>query len=232
MGNQTTATDEFAEVVRYYDLWRRITSYVGEKPGDEADWEDGRLYFRFDYLDKVKDWPKWKELGDWAAYVIEPTAEGLYNVIRSLRHEGAPKRSEDVEAVFARIPDVGKYIVAHIGNYLRIDLGMDSLVRTWEATGLDPRIQKAQANKRAIDYLLTVSPDTPKEFAEKYLRQFTLIDDPSSYGFALPAEEIYMQVLALSYDELNASLIRDMPNSADSKLAGWAGQLGIRGFPI
>ena len=45
-----TVDDEFAEMIRYYDYWtqdRKLQSAAGHTI--EADWEDGRLYFRLDY---------------------------------------------------------------------------------------------------------------------------------------------------------------------------------------
>jgi hypothetical protein len=105
--------EEFAEVIKYYDLWRQISRYFGKTPGDEPFWQDGRLHFRTDYLEKAAKWPEWEQYGDWAAYIIEPRAEGCYNVLNSLRHEWASKRSEELEVAFSRASDAGKYILAH-----------------------------------------------------------------------------------------------------------------------
>jgi hypothetical protein len=218
----------FAEIVRYYDLWRKIADALGGEPYDEAEWEDGRLYFRSDYADKLREWPKWKEFGDWGAYIIAPTSEGYYNVIRSLRHERAYERSEKVEVVFSKIADAGKYIIAHIGGSLSVHLmlkrriKLKTLATRWSETGLDPRIQVTPASERVLDYLIKVRPDTDRVFAKMHLKQYTLRDDPSAYGIAFPAEETYMQVLAMSFQELHEALLHVIPDSIKSEVSGWS----------
>jgi hypothetical protein len=58
-------------------------------------------------------------------------------------------------------------------------------------------------------------------FAEKHLKSYTLEDDPSSYGFALRAEQPRMEVLALSFEELTAALLEGMPESITSQVVLW-----------
>jgi hypothetical protein len=219
--------DQFAEIVRYYDLWRQIASLVGEQSYDEADWENGRLYFRSDYMNQMKQWPEAKQFGDWAAWIIEPTPDGYYNVLRSLKHEREKERSDEIEVVFSQITDAGKYIILQIGDARRLDLKLETLFMKWDAAELDPRIQIAPAGQKAVDYLLKRSPGLRREFAEQHLQQYTLRDDASSFGLALPSRQTDMQVLALSYDELNALLLDGMPESITARVSDWAEQLGI-----
>jgi hypothetical protein len=223
--------DGFNEVVRHYNLWREIIRLAGTQQYDDADWDGGRLYFRSDYVDRLKESPEWKRLGDWAAWIIEPTPQGYYNVLRSLWHERAPARSEDTEAAFSEISDAGKYMIAHIGNGVRLDLKMESLAIKWDEAGLDPRIQVTPAPQQAVDYMLKAGRKTDRELMEKYLRQYTFTNCRSCYAFTFPSNHVYMQVLALSYEELNASLIDGMPETIASQIPFLADRLGVNNLP-
>ncbi|MCV7095004.1 two-component response regulator-like APRR9 [Mycobacterium kubicae] len=72
-----------------------------------------------------------------------------------------------------------------------------------------------------LDYFLKIRPRTSREIASRHLKQYTLSDDPNRYGIALPSEEKYMQVLALSYEQLNSALLDGMPESITSKVPLW-----------
>jgi hypothetical protein len=220
--------DGFGEIIANYDLWREITRLAGKQPYDPADWEDGRLYLRIDYVDKLREWPKWKQDGNWAAWIIEPTSEGYYNVLQSLRHERAFKRTEDVQVVFSQVADAGKYIILQLGDSLRAHLKMETLFVAWDSAGLDSRITITMPPEQAVDYVLKISPGTDRDFAVKYLKQYTFRDNPSSYGLAFPSEETCMQVLVLSFQQLNAALLDGMPQEITSQVAGLADRLGVR----
>ncbi|MCV7198382.1 hypothetical protein [Mycobacterium angelicum] len=174
---------------------------------------------RIDYSEKLKEWPKWKQFGDWAAWIIERTVEGYYTVIRSVRHERAIERSENAVAVFASVADAGKYVILQIGDYLRSYLGPETLAIKWMATGLDPRIQVRQPTKDAIDQFTRFRPAGPESFSQQGLQKYTIQDDPSRFGFAFPREARDMQILALTYDELNALLLDGMPEDITSKIS-------------
>jgi hypothetical protein len=216
------ADDGFAEVVRYYELWRKIANVVGRGPYEQADWEDGRLYFRLDYWDKLKEWPEWAKFGDWAAWIIAPSREGYFCVLHSLKHERASQRSERIEVMFSRARDAGKYIILQMGDSLRYRLGLETLFIKWDARELNSRIQIKPAGHGAIDFLTRERPTLERDYAEKHLKNYTLEDDPSSYGFALPADQTNMGVLALSFEELTAALLDGMPESITSKVALWS----------
>lgn len=168
----------YEPVVHHYDLWRRISKCAGMEPDDEADWENGRLYFRSDSAKQMKEWPTAKEYGDWAAWIIEPTQAGQYIVIRSLMRERASQRSERIEAIFSQGLDPGKYIVAHIGDSLRCALKLESLLKRWDASGPDPRIQVGPAEQRVIDYVLQIRPGTSAELPKSTSSDTVLLSDP------------------------------------------------------
>jgi hypothetical protein len=209
------------EVIRYYELWRKIASVAGNGSYDDADWEDGRLYFRSDYSEKLRKWPEWAELGDWGAWIIAPTREGYICVLSSLKHERETQRDEDIRVMFSNFADAGKYIIMRIGDSIRTDLRLKSLFVKWDDRGLDSRILIAPASRDAIDFLNKESPTLDEGFAEKHLKSYTLENDPSSYGFALPSEQPRMEVLALSFEELTAALLDGMPESITSKVPRW-----------
>jgi hypothetical protein len=217
-GGAPAINDEFSEVIRYYDLWRKVASVAGGGPYDEADWENDRLYFRSDYSDKLKKWPEWAKLGDWAAWIIAPTSKGYFCVLRSLMHERASQRSETIEVMFSHSVDAGKYIVLRMGDSLRSNLRLQTLFIRWNDRGLNPRIEVDPASPEVIDFLIRETPTLNRDFAEKHLKSYTLKDDPSSYGFALPSEQTNMEVLALSFEELTAALLDGMPESITSKV--------------
>jgi hypothetical protein len=208
------------EIIRYYDLWRKIANIAGGSY-DEADWQDGRLYFRSDYSEKLKEWPQWAHLGDWGAWIIAPTHEGYICVLSSLKHERETQRSENIRVMSSHFTDAGKYIIMRIGDSARVNLRLKSLFIKWEAHGLDSRIQVQPASQEAIDFLNRESPTLEKGFAEKHLKSYTLEDDPSSYGFALPSEHVKMEVLALSFEELTEALLDGMPESITSEVSLW-----------
>jgi hypothetical protein len=210
-----------AELTRYYELWRKIANFVGDGPYDQASWEDDRLYFRSDYSEKVKQWPQWAEQGDWGAWIIASTPKGCYCVIRSLVHERSTQRSESLEAVFSSNIDAGKYIVARIGDGVRTSLRLKSLFLKWEARGLNPRIKVEPADQKAIDLFNQKGASQIEDYLEKHLKSYRLQDDPNVYGITLYYEQPSMEVLALSFEELTASLLDGMPESITSKVPVW-----------
>jgi len=204
-----TGTGGFDDIVVYYDFWRRIVGLTRNVTYDPAQWEDGRVYFRSDYLE---------EHGDWAAWVIDPTHDGLYNVLSSRVPERSNDRHEHVEATFSRLDDAGKYIISQIGNSARMGVRLASLAIQWDDSGLDPRIDVARADSAAIDYLLRVQPSTVRNVAEQQLQVYRLREDPGIYAFAFPSKEAYMHVLALSFEELHLSLLDGIPDSITGRL--------------
>jgi hypothetical protein len=161
------------------------------------------------------------QFGDWAAWIIAPTREGYFCVLHSLRHERDAQRTERVEVMFSNASDAGKYIILQIGDSIRCDLRLQTLFIKWDDRELNPRIQIKPADRETIDFLTRERPSLERDYAEKHLKNYTLVDDPSSYGFALPADQTNMEVLALSFEELTAALLDGMPESITSQVALW-----------
>lgn len=217
----------FTELTAYYELWRKIANAAGSGPYDEAAQEDGRVFFRSDYSDKVKKWPDWVESGYWGAWIITPTKDGYFAVLSSLLHERQNQRDEDLHVVFSKIADAGKYVVMRIGDSARVNLRLKSLFVKWDDRGIDNQILVEPADQAAIDFLNRESPALEKGFADKYLKKYTLGSDPGSYGFALPEEQPRMEVLAQSFDELTAALLDGMPENIISQVALWREQTNL-----
>ncbi|WP_254848334.1 hypothetical protein [Mycobacterium sp. SP-6446] len=217
------AGNDRTEANRYYELWRRIANFAGNGPYDEAVWENDRLYLRSDYSEKLKEWPKWAELGDWAAWIIAPKPDGYIRVLSSLKHERDAERTERVEVMFSRFSDATKYVILRIGDSIRSrsDIRLRTLFVNWEARGLDSRIRVQPASGEVIDLLTTERPTLEKDYAEKHLKSYVLDEDANSYGFALDSEQPRMEVLALSFEELTAALLDGMPESITSQVALW-----------
>ncbi|OCB27372.1 hypothetical protein A5689_09640 [Mycobacterium intracellulare subsp. yongonense] len=151
---------------------------------------------------------------------MAPTSKGYFCVLRSLKHERASQRSENIEAVFSRSVDAGKYIILQMGDSLRSHLRLETLFIRWDDRGLNPRLAVEPADSGVIDLLTKEIPALNRDTAQ-HLKRYTLRDDPGSYGFAVPAEQTNMEVLALSFDELTAALLEDMPDSITSQVARW-----------
>jgi hypothetical protein len=196
---------------------------IGSGPYDEPDWTDGRLYLRSDYSEKVRRWPEWAEKGYWGAWIIAPTPEEYFCVLRSLLHERASERTEDMQVIFSSFSNAGKYVIMRIGDSARVSLRLKSLFVEWKARGLDARIRVESASQEAVDFLTRRSPTRKEGFAAQNLKRYTLEDDPSSYGFALPSEQPRIGVLAVSFEELTSALLDGMPESITSQVASWRG---------
>ncbi|BBY04146.1 hypothetical protein [Mycobacterium seoulense] len=216
----TAASEGFAELASYYDLWRRLANSEGRGPYEEPDWHEGSLYLRSDYWDKIREWPQWAEFGDWSAWVIAPMRGGCFRVLRSLKHERAAQRSEEISAIFSRFVDAGKYVILRMGDSLRSGLRLNTLFIQWDDRGLNQQLEVGLAGPDVIDLLCTEMPTLDKESVGRYLKRYTLKGDPDSFAYTFPSEEPRMEILALSFEELTAALLDGMPKSITS-MAGF-----------
>lgn len=206
---------EFGEVLSRFERWRTIAAALGQKPYDKPDFEGSRLYFRSGYAEQVAKWPAARERGDWGAYVIEQTPTGLFNVIRSLWHERAPKRTETIEAVFSQAEDAGKYVIANVGlsirGSLRPRIKLPLLYVIWENRNLRPAIITVTPPADIVQELISSMSDANPEMIRKYLEMYVLHDTPEVYAMTFPSSSPYMHVLALSFDQLDAELAEGLP---------------------
>jgi len=210
-----TVTDmeraDFQEVLHRFERWRAIATMLGQKPYDEPDFDNGRLYFRSDYAEQVAKWPDAREKGDWGAYVIESTATGLFSVVRSLWHERAPERSEDLEVMFSRPDDAGKYVIAHVANSIRFGTGLKSRSISWRELGLDRSIVISPPTDEQFRLYFEAIPGADPVELRGYLNQYTVEGASQIYAVTSSENRPYMQVLARSFDQLDAELLKGLP---------------------
>jgi hypothetical protein len=136
---------DVAKLLARYDAWRRIYSYAGESPPDEADWEDGRLFFRFGYPHP-----------DWWAYVLED-AGGDYRVSR-ISTERSAVPIESLKGRFSRIQDAGKFMIYEVAESLRINCRLEPLSWKWDDEGLDSHVEAQIKSDREVKYALRGNP--------------------------------------------------------------------------
>ncbi|MGB8391475.1 hypothetical protein [Mycobacterium sp.] len=138
---------DVAELLARYSKWRRIYGYAGESPPDEANWESGRLFFRFGYPHP-----------DWWAYVLEGTGDGRYRVLR-VSTERSITPIESSKGNFARIQDAGKFMIYEVAESLRISCRLEPLSWKWDDAGLDPQVEAHIESDRVVKYVLRSNPD-------------------------------------------------------------------------
>lgn len=169
---------EYRELIDRYNKWRDAYLSVGRPAPNEPDWENSRLYFRIGY-----PYP------DWRAFIIDQTDDG-YQVLNAST-ERSTVATEGWKATFSRLEDAGKYVIATIADYLRIECKADPIALRWRVEGLDP---------------LVVKDDLPDGLAKYVLR--------SDVYMITTARGIKPEhhVLRLSYDDLNQVLANGLPN--------------------
>ena len=165
---------EYQELISRYNKWREAYLCGGKPAPNEPAWENGRLNFRIGY-----PYP------DWRAFIIDETDDG-YRVLNATT-ERSNVATEGWKATFSRLEDAGKYVIATIADYLRIECRTDPIALRWRTEGLDPRVSKEELPGGLAKYVLTSNPDA-------YM---------ISTGRGTKPEH---HVLPLSYDALNLIL--------------------------
>jgi hypothetical protein len=176
-------SDELAELLQFYGKWRAIYSQAGKAPRDEPEWEDGRLWFRDGYPHP-----------DWTAFVLEPTGDGFEVVRASTERRNDPVMNP--EGYFSRLEVAGKFIIAKIGNYLRIDSRLDPTSWAWEDSGTPPEVEELIVSERKVTYRLRSDPDT--------------------YFIMTVGDRPYAHILPLTYGELTRELLSGFPDHVTS----------------
>lgn len=177
------------ELLGHYEKWRQIYTYAGKSPMDEPCWEGGRLSLRAGYPSPA-----------WTAYIIEAKGGG-YDVLRSTtEHRNEP--FESLRGFFTSLDNAGKYVIANIGDSLRIELRIDPIYWAWEDSGLDPRVVQTSLGR--------------------YISKFELREDPTRY-LVLQVGEMQPEnrLLPLTYGELDELLLDGLPESVLARLGDW-----------
>lgn len=206
----------FGRIVERLNAWRSRQQMLGSEAYDEPDWENGRLYFRSGYIAGLGKWTHWTDEGDWSAYIIEPTVQGYTNVLHSLKGERDVHRHERVLAAFKRPEDAGKFVIARVGNTVRVTRGLDSIFVRWKRQGIDARMRESDATPDQLQYMRDRCAGIRPGLLEQHLRRFFLAERPDVYALPLPSEIPLMNVLALAFDDLDAILTVGMPHDVAS----------------
>ncbi|VAZ76535.1 hypothetical protein LAUMK4_03019 [Mycobacterium persicum] len=135
---------------------------------------------------------------DWSAYVLERTPDDDYRVLHATT-ERLQTPVESSEGRFSRIQDAGKFIIYKTATSLMISCWMDPLSWKWHDAGPDPRVDARIESDRVVKYVLR--------------------SDPDAYCIMSLGDMPYSHILPLSYDELDALLLEDFPESVTSQLA-------------
>lgn len=184
----------FQELIDRYETWRRLwVSATGKEPSrDAAELSDGRLWLRDGYPHP-----------DWTARIIEPYSFGYVVLSATTERRSSPHIA--VEAVFSHLEDAGKYVIAYLGDMLRLECKLEPLYRKWQRFGLSDNLDKGAIDQQIVHFIADhngVSQDVVQRFMHKY----SLKSDPGRYAHLASSEEPISRVLTVSYDELDAML--------------------------
>lgn len=203
----------FSEVISEFEHWRQIQRRFGIVEYDEPDSDGDRLYFRSGYQEGL-DWKHWSQYGEWSAYIIEPTDAGYYLVKHSTKGERSSDRVERVQAAFTRFGDAGKYVLGRMGNAVRVDLGLESLIVRWKQDGVDPRLKVENPTVDQLRFMNEVCAELKPGLFDKHLRRFSLVAQAEIYALPIPSQNPMMNVLPLGLVDLRLLLTKGLHRSA------------------
>ncbi|WP_155948668.1 hypothetical protein [Mycobacterium sp. URHB0044] len=139
----TSPTDAagFQDLVEHYNGWRAIYRRAGKPPRNEPAWVDGALWLRDGYPHP-----------DWTAFVIEPQVDGFKVYQASTERRIEPVLS--YQGFFSRLQDAGKFVIAAVGDYLRIHCRLDPISWIWMDQGLHPGVEEDVMSDSEVRYRL------------------------------------------------------------------------------
>jgi hypothetical protein len=196
-----------AEAVQAFDRLRDVQRNVGVQPYDPAKQDGSRLYFRTKYREGIeKGWADWDTRGEWSGYAID-WAHGGFEVVFTRKPERSANRAESVQAIFTRLEDAAKFIIANVGDSLRVDNGLKTLFLRWQDLGLDERIGQTVPSEPELQRMIDLLPPGKEELVRNHLQKFFLRADPSAHAIAFPGVKPYMNVMPLTYGDLEDELL-------------------------
>lgn len=181
-------------VVDRYETWRRRwISLTGHEPSRDApELSDGRLWFRDGFPHP-----------DWRARIIEPAPYGYVVLDATTERKISPDIT--VSAIFSRLEDAGKYIIAQAGDMLRRECKMEPRYREWHRSGLSDELQKSEGDRDAVRFIADYNRIAP-EAVQRLIHKYSVKTQPNRCAHLASSDEPYSRVLTLSYDELDALL--------------------------
>ncbi|HZU48392.1 MAG TPA: hypothetical protein VFA16_14255 [Mycobacterium sp.] len=191
------------ELVDRYETWRqRWLSTVGTTRGDAAEWSDSRLWFRDGY-----PYP------DWRGLALERSGNGY--LVLTVWTERRTSPGIAIKSMYSRLEDAGKYVIADIGDSLRKECGLEPLFQQWQRAGVRDGIAKSSdVDENIVRFIADrngVSHDVIRRFTHKY----SVKSEPSVYAYSATSSEPMVNVMLLSYDELDTLLCEGLPCIVD-----------------
>ncbi len=194
-GESSSDDTGLLEVADRYETWRRRwVSVTGKEPSRDApELSDGRLWFRDGYPHP-----------DWTARIIESSNVGYLVLSVTTERRNTPRAA--VEAVFSHLEDAGKYVIAFIGDMLRLEYKLEPLYRQWRTFGVDSALEKGAADDEIVQFIADYN-DVSRDTVQRLVYKYSVKAQPARYAHLATADEPTSRVLTLSYDELDAILI-------------------------
>lgn len=182
--------DLFADTVGSYESLRTEWSHVFRtQEWLAAEIEDGRVWFRRDYPHP-----------DWTAYAIDTGTGSAVVLSVSTERRNVPLIS--VEAVFSRVEDAGKYIVATIGDLFRITARKNPIFWEWEDAGIAPNINITRVDDADLALCREIS-GVQHQPASQFFKRYSVNGLQEISGLISDANAPLSRVMLLSFDEIN-----------------------------
>ncbi|OHV04666.1 hypothetical protein [Mycobacterium talmoniae] len=183
-------------VARYNDWRQRWSDVAGKQEWRPPEVTGDRLWFCGGYARP-----------DWAGYLLYKAPAGY--VVSWVTAERQAIPSTVVEAIFSRSDDAGKYIIARIGDFLRMKTGVTRLAQSWQSEGMDSRLIHGEASDEVVGYIARCN-GLSTDAVRQSVRRFSVRSDPTVHADMAPTGKEFSRVLLLSYDDLDARLSEGM----------------------
>lgn len=196
------------DAVHAFDRIRDIQRRAGVRAYDPAEQEGSRLYFRSRYREGIEQgWADWTSRGEWSGYAIDWGRGNGFEVVFTRKPERASSRAESVQAIFTRLEDAAKFIIANVGDSLRVDCGLQTLFLHWQEVGLDVRIGQTAPTDDDMQRMIEILPAGKEGLVREHLQKFGLRADPAAQSIGFPGVRPYMNVIPVTYKELENELL-------------------------
>lgn len=206
-----SASRELTAVLTALEFVRAVQRCADIMQHDKPDLTGDRLNFRLNYQKGIDEgWTRWAETGDWSAYIIAPTEQGLFEVLFARLPERTGTRIESSRALFSTLTDAAKFVMVSVLDSVRTKFGLDSLFVTFRSHGLDGRLTEGVPRPSEIAPLIVRLPPERSHLAEQ-VQRISLSDDPSRAAIGFPGVVPYMNVLPLSLGEVAGALVAGLP---------------------
>ncbi|WP_204079938.1 hypothetical protein [Mycobacterium riyadhense] len=182
------------EVADRYETWRRrwLSTTGIESSRGSPEFSDRCLWFRNGY-----PYP------DWTATIIEPSHLGFLVLSATTERRNSPLIA--VEAVFTRLEDAGKYVLAFFGDMLRLECKLEPLYRQWRRAGICSCLEKGTAEQQVVEFIANYN-GVSRDVIDRLTHKYWVKAEPERYAHLSSFDEPTSRVLTMSYNELDVML--------------------------